>query len=109
MRSVPSWARVGAKVACIASGPWEKGDTINSWQWFRRTLFGLPVCGGVYTITAVGGHPSTGGVGIRLKGWGRLVFSIDQFRPLVTRSQEQDIAEHFAHHLRRDVPARERA
>ena len=91
MSGIPSWAVKGAKVVCINSRPpwWcGVGDPVL-----------VPVEGEVYEISALGDFG--GQCGLLLVGMGELDFwHCRRFRPLVTRSQEQDIAEHFAHHLR---------
>jgi len=98
MSSTPSWAVKGAKVVSIRADAFLRPPTVRH-----------PIVGETLTIADTD---------IDLFGRCGLVFEelgdddcylVDCFRPLVTRSQEQDIAEHFSHHLRRDVPARERA
>lgn len=105
MSGIPSWARVGAKVVCVLQ---VKSDI--------TLLHPHPKKGGVYTIrnvvcTSTDGTPALLLEEIVLTWW--IVasvrepgFNINGFRPLVTRTAEQDIVEHFAHHLR--TPATER-
>lgn len=97
--SIPAWARVGAKVVAIHN----VGFVVND-NGTRRILKGE-----IHEIDGVDNDPEYG-VLLHLVGFPPLTWhEIVLFRPLVTRTAEQDIAEHFAHHLRRDVPARERA
>ena len=99
--TIPSWAKVGAKAVFV--GAPDTGACPGQ----------MPVIGRVYTISRV--QDVAGGAIVALRELplfdqnGEIGIRLRFFRPLVTRSQEQDIAEHFAHHLRRDVPARERA
>lgn len=90
--SVPSWARVGAKVVCIAGN-----ETLIE----RQT----------YTITHVyDGRDMIGQWGVKVAeaksmwGW-HGYFAGDRFRPLITKSQSEDVAEHFRHHLNQPVDA----
>lgn len=90
-----SWVRPGAKVVC-AEGT------------FHNSSGDLPVVGQVYTISWVGTWEwfNATGVGVHLKEVNRTPdvngvvnpFGLRRFRPLVTKSQDQDIAL-FTHHL----------
>lgn len=87
--SVPSWAKPGVKCVCV-----------NNDGWYRDgTPFESDVrLNGVYTIVEVI-TDSRGHVGISL--WGQPLgeyYNVTQFRPLITKSQEQDVAL-FRHHL----------
>ena len=101
MSAIPSWARVGAKVVCVAT-------------WRRQTEYHEqgPVSGEIYTIREVGAlhlH-EPGVVCVRLveiknrclkyrdmpAGW-EPAFRLSRFRPLITI--EDDIATHFRQHL----------
>lgn len=83
--SIPSWARVGAKVVCV-------DDT--------AILGSLPLSvGSIYTIVGVTVPPKNkhrvgrlllADVTNPLTGDG--AFGITRFRPLITKSQEQDVA-----------------
>lgn len=100
--SIPSWCRVGAKVVCVDASPRVGARA--------RDLDGL-TRGVVYTIRSV--FEEDGELCLRLAEIVRPIriedilenygtengFAATRFRPLVTRSQEQDIAEHFSHHL----------
>lgn len=86
----PSWARVGVKVQCITEGPWEWdiGTTWLTGAFFRNV--NDPVKGHVYTVSYVG-HLN-GSVYLKLKEIIRHEYRIDGFRPLVARTQEQDVS-----------------
>lgn len=90
--SIPSWARVGAKVVCV-------DDT--------AILGSLPLSvGSIYTIVGVTVPPKNKHrVGRHRRAAYRLLladvtnpltgdgaFGITRFRPLITKSQEQDVA-----------------
>ena len=82
-----SWARVGAKCVCVDAEP------------MPGLVFMAPppVKGQVYTITAtfmgIWGVPTATLAGLPNERNGHdLGWSLKRFRPLVTRSQEQDVA-----------------
>lgn len=82
----------GAKVVCV--------DDIN----YGDVKHPLLTEGAIYTISSAyfeGGCPFVDLVELsaRDNGW-----FISRFRPVTPRSAEQDIAEHFAHHLDQRVP-----
>lgn len=85
-----TWAAPGVKCVCIHAD-WKRGPRLSIWTWLKLLYLGLPVHGGVYEVTAVGQHCS-GGRAITLRGWGKLAFHADLFRPLISRTQEQDVA-----------------
>lgn len=115
MTGIPSWAVKGAKCVCVRTQPPE-----------RRVVGAVyPLVGEVYTIRKVvictigmrSGLPSllleeiTNDTSINPLVIGvesslEAAMPIDAFRPLVTRTQEQDIAEHFSGflHQTRRVP-----
>lgn len=78
-----SWAKVGAKVVCISNDFMGTGSQSDA-----KKL----IVGSVYTISFVG-HSEIGGVYIRVRGIDcvSLGFRLDRFRPLVTRTQQQDV------------------
>lgn len=100
--TIPSWARVGAKVVCVDDYP----DRYQRGPQFFVGLDGLRK-DGVYTIRDVVRSPYDGARwGLRLVEIVRKVgpgdpyevpFGIERFRPLVTI--EDDIKTHFAQHL----------
>lgn len=92
MSGIPSWAiyRVGMRVQCI-NDKWTKGARMSLWRWLNCLWFGLPMKGGVYTITAIGLHTPTGEPGICLKGWGDIGFNATKFRPLVNDADDAEI------------------
>ena len=85
-----SWARPGVKVVCVVRG--EETSDVN-----------YPIVGEVYTIRQVEPHP-LGGVGILFEEVSNHVMTFDsgrrgeplfmasRFRPLVTKTQNQDVA-----------------
>lgn len=92
-----TWAKPGVKVVCV-SGP--RGG-------FTMLPVSQPNIGETYTIRAVRNSPATGELGFCLEEiwnpispqWGiEYAFVAVRFRPLVTETQEQDIAL-FTHHL----------
>ena len=105
MSGVPAWARVGARCVCVRLGK-------------RRAIEAetMPALGQLLTIrdvVCIGGEwalrfaeivnaprPYVTPLGLLIV---ELAFDIPRFRPLVTRTQQQDIAEHFAGHLRAPV------
>lgn len=102
--TIPSWARVGAKVVCV-----------NAARLYppQRTDEATPAEGQTYTIREVVDYCYA--IGLRLveivnrphdyaDGCLECAFVIDAFRPLTTRTQEQDL-ELFLPLL---VPKRER-
>jgi hypothetical protein len=90
--NIPSWARVGAKVVCVHPANPIFGD-----MWPLRE-------GAVYTVTGVvpesyqsTGCPTPGPVALLLAGVVNpsshaRAFNIGRFRPLITRSLEDDLA-----------------
>lgn len=102
MSGVPSWAVKGAKVVYLGrSAP---GASIHHHPLSK---------GCVYTVRSVLVHPETGSVGLLLDGVRNILhprlrlelgYSVKRFRPLVTRTQEQDISEHFSGFLHGRVP-----
>ena len=95
--TIPSWARIGAKVVCI------NGGTTNSlgFDYLGR----VPVTGGVYTVTKVVRETGDRYWLLVLAGFevGRdCGWNIARFRPLV--SQADDIATHFAYLLDTRAP-----
>lgn len=85
--SVPYWARKGARVVCI-NASWRRGRTMGLVDWLRWQFVGMPIVGGVYTITDTAKHAPTGDGAICLKGWGTLGFHVDYFRPLILEDDE---------------------
>lgn len=99
MNGIPAWAVPGAKVVCV--------DGMPSWNYFKgrpAKYSALPVLGEIYTISQAVWHqwPFRSGVGLHLLEIQRAgkvsPYILERFRPLVTRSQEQDVAI-FRHHL----------
>lgn len=89
MDGLSSWVRVGSRVVCV--------ETFSASPYAET----LPVKGEVYTIREVAWCGLECGVHLReienpvreyMHGWSEAYFSIDGFRPLITRSQEQDVA-----------------
>lgn len=87
-----SWARAGVKCVCVDATPLYGDD---------KEIY--PVEGQTYTVRSVEG----GGVTLQevrniprlySDGFGEVLFRISRFRPLVTRTQQQDVAM-FSHLL----------
>lgn len=78
--SIPTWARPGVKVVCV-----EHDDLDLNGRPKSPTL----TAGEIYTIERA--YVDADGVWVAVFGLG-LDYEIDGFRPLVTRSQEQDTA-----------------
>lgn len=81
-----SWAKPGVKCVCVVrGGQWYGNLTLN------EPMERLPAFGEILTITSVAVTP--GGVGLRFEEYpdARLACHVDHFRPLVTRTQEQDV------------------
>lgn len=83
------WAKPGVKCVYIVKRPPEKKPTRIPLQYL-----------GVYTIRAVIAHPITGELGVYLVGVENEIhkesgmekgYYLRAFRPLITRSQEQDM------------------
>lgn len=91
-----SWARPGVECVCISAG-WLRGQGISPWKWIALKYLGLPVVGGQYVITQAGADSR--GVYVKIKGWDVWIHA-ENFRPLVKRSQEQDVAM-FRHLLKK--------
>lgn len=88
-----AWAKPGVKCVCVDASNWNATDDRNlSWA-------ELPVEGELYVIREV---VNFGGLaGLRLVGinnplipcvYGEIAFNVSRFRPLITRSQEDDVA-----------------
>lgn len=91
--SIPSWAVKGAKVVCIKRDSWvlvEGRDTDHK-----------PGYGDICTIKAV--VTTAHFVCLTLVGYGQHKFRISRFRPLVSKTQEDDLKAHFAHHLHQNA------
>lgn len=108
--TVPSWARVGAKVICVNVEilPHQKAST------YRRSSLDQLKVGATYTISGIG-HASTGRPGLWLaeasctwkwKDGREAGFDMTRFRPIVTRTQEQDVR--TIKSMLRDMPAESR-
>ena len=83
-----TWAKPGVKCVCVDASPDFYGEQSGLAQ------------GQVYTVKGDGGRDAFGVFGIRLveiatrfDRYG-LGFNVNRFRPIVTRTQEQDL-EHF--------------
>jgi hypothetical protein len=96
MDSLPSWARVGQKVVCVDDYPHPLEDMEGVLRSPQTWNMKLPIKGEVYTISGVvkdglllkelsSGyiHPLTGI---------EMGFKISRFRPLISKSIEDDIA-----------------
>src|SRR5690606_910134 len=64
----PAWSvyKVGMRVECVKDS-WRKGPLLTFRRWLTCLLFGLPVKGGVYTISDLGVHRPTGEPALCLK------------------------------------------
>jgi len=84
-----AWAKPGVKCVCVHNSGW----------WYGDVAFDSDVGPGkIYTVVEVVTPPS-GKVGISL--WGQPLgeyYNADCFRPLVTKTQDEDIAL-FRHYL----------
>lgn len=85
-----SWARRGARCVCIP-GNGRSADTAD-----RSHKVDGPRKGDQVTVLSVEHEPH--GVYLEFAEWPCLTFRAAAFRPVVERSQEQDVAV-FAHHL----------
>jgi hypothetical protein len=97
--TIPSWCRVGAKVVCVRDG-WDRHEVVDP-----RGQLTYAKQGGVYTIREI--VIRAAGTGLLLaevrnpiseagSGAGmEVAFDVRCFRPVVDRSKEQDISEHF--------------
>jgi hypothetical protein len=99
---IPSWAVRGAKVVCIKVGAWSPSDGLDD------EAKNHPILDGIYTIdmavTDERGEPF-----ITLdEFWPFDLYALASFRPLVTRSAEEDLAI-FAPMLGARQPELERA
>ncbi len=77
-----SWASPGVKCVCRKRGEW-----IGK---FTGRIGDGPKFGQVCQIVAV--RALSHGTGIQVAGYGDEWFSLRRFRPLITRSQEDDVA-----------------
>ena len=80
------WAKPGVKCVCVFDGALPESMPLKSWHW-------TPTKGHIYTIVSVEQHAH--GVGLTLKECAtgnHQIFSVRRFRPLVTKTQEQDVA-----------------
>lgn len=107
MTGIPSWARVGAKVvwADVSKRPgwlYYAPRPANSGEIVR--ISSIIVDGeNVEPCLVIEGWPNR----LRLTRHGRdLGWRLSRFRPLIPRTQEQDIAEHFGRHLHQKLPER---
>jgi hypothetical protein len=88
--SVPSWARVGAKVVCVDDRPGDGTRWVEGEELVRHRL---------YTIAAVLPHlaqvqlQEVERASISKRIFGYNGYGVDRFRPLITRSQSEDVAE----------------
>ncbi len=110
--SVPSWAVPGAKVVCVDADSPAKG--VRSREGRGWGVGENPVEGQVYIVSSA--WLDREGIAVAeffglvrsnesCRQWDEhLGYGLWRFRPLVTRSQEQDIAEHFSHHRDQRVP-----
>lgn len=79
------WAMPGVKCVCIHEGPLPESQPLEPGFW-------TPVRGEIYTISRIEHHPR--GLGLVLKECPTgetQCFSVRRFRPLITRTQEQDM------------------
>lgn len=106
--SIPSWAVKGAKVVCVDAEP------LDNHTWHPSEA---PKAGAVYTVARAFIHNGDAIVHlaelarelVSRKLWGpECGYAIERFRPLILRSQEQDM-ELFHPLLKVDQRARERA
>jgi len=82
MTGIPSWAVLGAKVVCIKKGVWFNNiSELKSGPEFRK----------IYEIIKTG-YSSSGKPFICVNGFVGIMFNPSRFRPLVSKSQEQDVA-----------------
>jgi hypothetical protein len=94
-----AWAAPGAKCVCVDASHWNAtSDSLIGWA-------ELPVEGEVYEIREVVNW--LGDTGLRLVGvnnplipclYGEIAFNVTRFRPLITRTEEEDVAK-FRHLL----------
>ncbi|MAN77806.1 MAG: hypothetical protein CML24_11585 [Rhizobiales bacterium] len=79
-----AWAVPGAKVVCVVTGPLPESDPIDPlWE---------PSVGKVYTISAVIDHPRWLSVMLEESPLDDWCYSARRFRPVIDRTQEQDVA-----------------
>lgn len=96
--TIPSWAKPGVKCVCVDAKPNRLSDPVFLMKW-------LPLEGEVYTIKDVVLHPRSVAVTLEECSDDRLYCAIWRFRPVVSRSQEQDVA--LFTHLLDGLPIRE--
>lgn len=84
MDGIPSWCRVGAKVVAATSDE----PLPSGWLDYG---YG-PKDGEICTIVRAFFDPDDGTPAVFLVGYPRAHFPLCDFRPLVTRSQESDVA-----------------
>lgn len=97
-----AWAQVGAKVVCINADPYTHRHLIEGAGFKPNLIAGFPlVKGETYTIESVVAHPVLAATCIRLvevasRGSSAIGddpgYIISRFRPLVTKTLEQDLA-----------------
>lgn len=97
----PSWAVRGAKCICVKVGNW---DQISGSDEDRPSLH--PVLDGIYTIDSLDMQDGYCAAAFLECEFGDFYW-LERFRPLVTRTIEQDISEHFKRYL--DHPEHEPA
>ncbi len=96
--SIPSWARVGAKVVCVVS-PTKAHERVSFWKQLVLRAAGMPVSGGTYTINYA--VEQDDGAWLSLRGFTQLraIYNVKCFRPLVEPKTEAHDLEFFKHHL----------
>lgn len=84
------WAKPGVKCVCIAG--------FGDWRFTAGMPRALPVKRKTYTVDQIGNHPNGPHISlVEVDSWNdrtnhQYYFSAEAFRPLVIRSQEQDMA-----------------
>lgn len=92
MSAIPAWARKGAEVVCIRD--FSQSRTVHD-KGYRA----LPTLRQSYVIDMVEEWPAYGAVVLILVGLPPIGYDIIGFAPATKRTADQDIAEHFSHHL----------
>lgn len=84
-----AWARPGVKCVCIHTGPWILREEADPGAEIGPDVH--PDTGEVCTIAGVRLRRS-GVIALLIDGYGSNEYAVHHFRPLITRTQEQDVA-----------------
>lgn len=106
MSGIPSWARVGAKVVCVdatRTNPFNAPELIEGATYeISDVTFATVRCGNQYGNACYAVRL----VGVQRLFRGSTPFAIGRFRPLISKTQEEDVA--LFTHLLEGKPVEER-